>query len=121
MSIIQDLQSQTQASPLIQLFEIGKSTGVFSYVTPGEDSDGSSLQMYDYTDNTELRTYVPYPVVADGFDIKVSGAITRPTCSFSNIGNNFTTLIGTTDIDSLIGKKLIRRLTLKKIFTRRIC
>jgi lambda family phage minor tail protein L len=114
MSIIQDLQSQTQASPLIQLFEIEKSTGVFSYVTPGEDSDGSSLQMYDYTDNTELRTYVPYPVVADGFDIKVSGAITRPTCSFSNIGNNFTTLIGTTDIDSLIGKKLIRRLTLKK-------
>ena len=114
MSIIQDLQSQTQASPLIQLFEIEKSTEVFSYVTPGEDSDGSSLQMYDYTDNTELRTYIPYPVTSDGFDIKVTGAISRPTCSFSNVGNNFTTLIGTTDIDSLIGKKFIRRLTLKK-------
>ena len=114
MSIIQDLQTQVQSSPLIQLFEIEKSTGTFAYVTPGEDSDGSSLQMYDYADNTTLRTYAPYPVVADNFDIKVSGAITRPTCSFSNIGSNFTTLIGTSDIDSLIGKSFIRRLTLKK-------
>lgn len=114
MSIIQDLQTQYEASPLVQLFELEKTTGVYCYITSGEDSDGSSLQLYDYADNTTLRTYAPYPVVADGFDIKVTGAIARPTCSFSNVGNNFTTLIGTTDIDSLIGKKFIRRITLKK-------
>lgn len=114
MSIIQDLQTQYQASPIVELFELEKSTGTYCYITPGEDSDGSSLQLYDYTDNTTLRTYAPFPVVAGGFDIKVTGAIARPTCTFSNIGNNFTTLIGTTDIESLLGKKFIRRLTLKK-------
>lgn len=114
MSIIQDLQTQSQASPLVQLFEVEKGDGTFTYISPGEDSDGSSLQMYDYSSNTTLRTYAPYPVVADGFDIKVTGAITRPTCSFSNVGSNFTTLIGTSDIDSIVGKKFIRRLTLKK-------
>ena len=85
MSIIQDLQTQSQASPLVQLFEVEKGDGTFTYISPGEDSDGSSLQMYDYSSNTTLRTYAPYPVVADGFDIKVTGAITRPTCSFSNV------------------------------------
>lgn len=114
MSIIQDLQTQYQTSPLVQLFELEKTIGNYVYITPGEDSDGSSLQLYDYDDNTTLRTYNPYPVTADGFDIKITGAIARPTCNFSNIGNNFTTLIGTNNIDSLIGKKFIRRLTLKK-------
>jgi lambda family phage minor tail protein L len=113
-TLIQDFQKQSQGSALVELFELQKSDNTFVYITPGEDSDGSSLQMYDYENNTTLRTYAPYPVTADGFDIKVTGAISRPTCSFSNIGNNFTTLIGTTDIDGLLGKKFIRRISLKK-------
>lgn len=113
-SLIQDLQKQSPGSALVELFELEKQDGSFAYITPGEDSDGSSLQFYDYTDNTTLRTYAPYPVTADGFDIKITGAIARPVCSFSNVGSNFTTLIGTSNIDGLLGKKFIRRLTLKK-------
>jgi lambda family phage minor tail protein L len=113
-SLIQDLQKQSSGSSLVELFELEKYDGSFAYITPGEDSDGSSLQLYDYADNSTLRTYAPYPVTADGFDIKITGAIARPVCTFSNVGSNFTTLIGTSDIDSLLGKKFIRRLTLKK-------
>ena len=113
-TLIQDLQAQAQSSPLMELMELQKSDNSFVYVTPGENSGGSSLQLYDHDNNSTLRTYAPYPVAADGFDIKITGAISRPTCNFSNIGNNFTTLIGTSDIDSLLGKKFIRRLTLRK-------
>ena len=79
MSITADLQTQSQVSPLVQLFELEKSTGTFVYISPGEDTDGSALQLYDYSSTSTLRTYSPYPVVADGFDIKVTGAISRPT------------------------------------------
>lgn len=112
--LIEDLQKQAVASPLVELYEIEKPNGSYAYVTPGEDSDGSSLQLYDYTTNTTLRTYAPYPVVAGGFETKVTGPIARPSISFSNVGSNFTTLIGSTDIPLMVGKKIIRRLTLKK-------
>jgi len=112
--LINDLQQQAVVAPFVELYEIEKPDGTFAYVTPGEDSDGSSLQLYDYASNSTLRTYAPYPVTSGSFETKVTGAIARPIVSFSNVGNNFTTLIGTTDITLLVGKKIIRRTTLKK-------
>lgn len=113
-SLINDFQKQAVASGIVELYEIEKADGTFAYITRGEDSDGSSLQLYDYTSTSTLRTYAPYPVESSGFEIKVTGAIPRPVINFSNVGNNFTTLMGTTDTNALLGKKIVRRLTLKK-------
>ena len=114
MTIITDLQKQVPGSELVELYEIEKPNGTFAYLTPGQDSDGSSLQIYDYDSNSTTRTYTPIPISSDGFEIKVTGAIARPVFNVSNVGTTFTTLMGTTDIDLLVGKKFIRRLTLKK-------
>ena len=114
MTILTDLQKQNPGSGLVELYEIEKANGTFVYLTPGQDSDGSSLQIYDYDSNSTTRTYTPHPISSDGFEIKVTGAIARPVFNVSNVGSTFTTLIGTTNIDSLVGKKFIRRLTLKK-------
>ena len=114
MTIITDLQKISPGSELVELYEIEKPNGSFAYLTPGQDSDGSSLQIYDYDNNSTLRTYTPIPVSSDGFETKITGAISRPVFNVSNVGSTFTTLIGTTDIDLIVGKKFIRRLTLKK-------
>ena len=113
-SLISDFQKQAVASGLVELYEIEKPDGTFAYITRGEDSDGSSLQLYDYTSNSTLRTYAPFPVSSTGFETKVTGAIARPVVNFSNVGNNFTTLIGTADTNLILGRKIIRRTTLKK-------
>ena len=46
-SLISDFQKQAVASGLVELYEIEKPDGTFAYITRGEDSDGSSLQLYD--------------------------------------------------------------------------
>lgn len=114
MTLISDFQKQSPGSELVELFEIQKPDGTFVYFTKGEDSDGSSLQMYDYNSPSTLRTYAPCPITMDGFDIKVTGAISRPVFNIAIVDNTFSTAIGTTDYDSLLGKKVIRRLTLKR-------
>lgn len=112
--LIKDFQKQSPGSELVELYEIEKPNGSYAYITKGQDSDGSSLQMYDYSSNSTLRTYSPLPVVSAGFDIKVDGAIARPNFTVSDITGAFSTAIGTTNLDLIVGKKFIRRLTLKK-------
>ncbi len=114
MTLISDFQKQNPGSELVELFEIEKPDGTFAYFTRGEDSDGSSLQMYDYDSNNTLRTYAPIPITMDGFDIKQTGPASRPVFNVSVVDTTFSTAIGTTDFDKLLGKKIIRRLTLKR-------
>ena len=113
-SLINDFQQPAVTSNLVELYEVEKPNGSFAYITHGEDSDGSNLQMYDYDSNSTLRTYSPLSIAAGGFETKVTGAIARPSFTVSNVGTTFSTLVGTSDFDLLIGKKVIRRLTLKK-------
>ena len=114
MTLVSDFQKQSPGSELVELFEIEKADGSFAYFTRGEDSDGSSLQMYDYSSPSTLRTYAPIPITMDGFDIKATGAMARPVFNVAIVDNTFSTAIGTTDYDTLLGKKIIRRLTLKR-------
>jgi lambda family phage minor tail protein L len=114
MTINSDLQKQQPGSELVTLFELEKPNGQFAYLTRGLDDDLSTLQMYDYDSPSTLRTYVALPITSDGFDIKVTGAISRPTLNVTLISTAFATQMGTTDFDSLVGKKVIRRLTLKR-------
>jgi len=112
--LIKDFQKQNPGSELVELYEIEKPNGSYAYITSGEDSDGSSLQMYDYSSNSTLRTYSPSPIISTGFEIKIDGAIARPNFSVGNANGSFSTLMGTSDYDLLVGKNFIRRLTLKK-------
>ena len=114
MTLTSDFQKQSPGSELVELFEIEKPDGTFAYFTRGEDSDGSSLQLYDYSSNSTLRTYAPCPITMDGFDIKVTGAMARPVFNVAILDNTFSTAVGTTDYDTLLGKKVIRRVTLKR-------
>ena len=114
MTLTSDFQKQSPGSELVELFEVEKADGTFAYFTKGEDSDGSSLQLYDYSTNSTLRTYAPCPITMDGFDIKVTGAMARPVFNVAIVDSTFSTAVGTTDYDTLLGKKVIRRLTLKR-------
>ena len=114
MTLTSDLQKQQPGSELVELFEVEKPDGTFAYFTQGQDSDGSSLQMYDYSSNSTLRTYAPCPITMEGFDIKATGAIARPVFNIAIVDNTFSTAVGTTDYDKLLGKKIIRRVTLKR-------
>ena len=89
MTINSDLQKQQPGSELVTLFELEKPNGQFAYLTRGLDDDLSTLQMYDYDSPSTLRTYVALPITSDGFDIKVTGAISRPTLNVTLISTAF--------------------------------
>jgi len=112
--IIKDLQKLDPGSELVQLFEIEYTKNAYIYVMSGVDSDLTSVQMRDFTNNSTIRTYTAIPMKADGFETKNDGAQPKPTVSIANATTAFSGGIGTTEYDSLVGLKVIRRLTLKK-------
>lgn len=112
--ITKDVQKLDPASSLIQLFEIEYTEGNFVYVHPGLKENLGSVQFRDYDTNATIRTYSAIPMQVEGFEAKTSGAIARPTIAIANATNAFSGAIGTIDYDSLLGLKIIRRLTLEK-------
>lgn len=112
--LIKDLQKLDPGSELIQLFEIEYAKNAYAYAMSGVDSDLTSVQMRDFANPSTIRTYTAIPMKADGFETKNDGAQPKPTISIANATTAFTNAITTTDYDSLVGLKVIRRLTLKK-------
>lgn len=55
------------------------------------------------------ETFVPFPVVAKGFEQRTQGALPRPTISFANVNGYFSSLA--IELDDIIGAKLTRRRT----------
>ena len=112
--LIKDLQKLDPGSELVQLFEIEYAKNTYVYVMSGLDSDLQSVQFRDYTNNGTIRTYTAIPLAAEGFESANDGKQPRPTLSIANATTAFSGAIGTKDFDSLVGLKIIRRLTLKK-------
>jgi len=112
--LVKDLQKLDPGSELVQLFEIEYAKNNYVYVMSGLDSDLTAVQMRDYTNNATIRTYTAIPIKAEGFETKNDGAQPKPTLSIANATTAFSGAIGTTDYESLVGLKIIRRLTLKK-------
>ena len=112
--LVKDFQQLDPGSELVQLFEIEYSLGNFIYVHPGLDDDLSTLQFRDYDTNATVRTYTAIPMMIDGFESKADGAISRPTITIGVAETTFSGAIGTIDYDTLVGLKIVRRLTLKK-------
>ena len=112
--IVKDLQKLDPGSELVQLFEIEYAKNNYVYLMSGVDSDLTSVQMRDFTTPTTIRTYTAIPLKAEGFETKNDGAQPKPTLAIANATTVFSGAIGTTDYESLVGLKIIRRLTLKK-------
>ena len=113
---IKDIQKLDPGSELITLFEIeiAKDSFVYFSESVNEDASFTSLQFRDYDTPSTVRTYTRIPVNAEGFDLKASGAIARPTITLANISSTFSDAVGTFDYNVLLGLRVIRRMTLKK-------
>ena len=112
--IAKDLQKLDPGSELVCLYELEYVKGSFIYFMSGLDTDLSEVQMRDYSDNSQINTYVAIPAQMQGLEYKNDGAIARPTITIANVINTFSNAIGTIEYDSFLGLKFIKRTTLKK-------
>lgn len=111
---IKEVQGLEQESSLVILYEIELSTSSKAFFAPALDSDLAAIQLYDYDTNNQLNSYTAIPLQVEGFEVSTVGTASRPVITFSNVTTDFETAVGTTDFQSLIGKKLHRRRTLAK-------
>jgi len=111
---IREVQSLEQDSGLVVLYEIELSSSSSAYFAPIKDDDLADIQMYDFSNHNQLNTYKAIPFQGEGFEVSSTGVTPRPVVTFSNITTDFETEVGTSDFQSLIGKKIIRRRTLAK-------
>lgn len=112
--IAKDLQKLDPGSELVCLYELEYVKGSFIYFMSGLDTDLSEVQMRDYSNNSQINTYVAIPAQMQGLEYKNDGAIARPTITIANVINTFSNAIGTIQYDSFLGLKFIKRTTLKK-------
>ena len=80
----------------------------------GLDDDLTTVQMRDYSNNSQINTYTAIPAQIKGIEYKNDGAIARPTITIANATTAFSAAVGTIDYQTLLGLKFIRRTTLKK-------
>lgn len=107
--IIEAVQKQDPGSELVILYDLEYESGSFAYFT--SNYDASTLEFRDSTGTA--REYASLPIETDGFDISSDGAYSRPTLTVANISSVFSNAIGI-DFDELIGRRITRRVTLKK-------
>ena len=112
---VKEVQSLEQSSGLVNLYEIEiDSSGNKAFFAPQLDSDLSAVQMYDFDNNSTLRTYTAIPITVEQFKVKSTGPSARPVVTFSNVTTDFLSAIGNQDYQNLVGKKFFRRRTLAK-------
>tara|TARA_Y100000590_G_scaffold117315_1_gene134082 strand:+ start:6522 stop:8288 length:1767 start_codon:yes stop_codon:yes gene_type:complete len=127
-ALVTDLQGQAQSSGLIEVFEVYLADSNIGGA--GEDKlyfhDGrngtSEITWYSLINDNDFgssnsakysqRTYTALPIESDGWEIRGTGSLPRPTVRFGNINAYWNTYL--TDFDDLVGAKVIRRRTLEK-------
>ncbi len=111
---IKQLQGLEQISPFVTLFELEyDDAGTKKYFVRGGEEDLSTVQFRDYDSPGTVRTYEILPITIEGLEHSSTGPSARPVLRVANVLNTFETAVGI-NLDNLIGKKLIRRRTLKK-------
>lgn len=79
--------------------------GACLYLTPSVNEFGTGIIWKDMSDTTV--TYLPFPIVADGFDKTGKGPQPRPTLSVSNVSHEVSALVR--QYGDLCGCKVVRR------------
>lgn len=112
-AIIEDVQNQAIDSELIVLFDLEYASGSFAYFFPaGLDEDLTEISFRDEAGNP--NSYAALPLELEDFDVSSDGAYSRPTMSIANLESVFSTEIGNASFESLIGRRITKRTTLKK-------
>ena len=118
---IKQVQGLEQSSPIVILFEIdvlgdNNEANFLRFVKSADDEASSfaNITMKQRSSPHTNRTYTALPISAQGFEHKSLGVSSRPTLSIANVTTAFTTALGSTTLDDLLGKKVYRRRTLKK-------
>jgi len=118
---LKNIQGLEQSSPIVTLFEIDilgdNNESNFLRIVRGADDEAANfgtITMKQRTSPHTNRTYTAIPVKAEGFESKGMGVSSRPILTIANATTAFTTALGSTSLDDLIGKKVYRRRTLKK-------
>ena len=128
-NIVTDLQGQSQSSGFITVYEIeipdsniggagtdrlyyhdgANGTADITWYTPKDNvANFGSTNSSDYMS----ATYTAFPVESDGWEVRGTGSLPRPTIRFANINQYWNAYL--TDYDDLVGAKVIRRRTLEK-------
>ncbi len=104
--IIEKTQKQELGSAIVSLFEIAISDVDTIYFYNGLDSDMLSVEF-------DGNTYTPIPILLDGIDIESAGTYARPLLTIGNITSVLSgSLLDGQSYEDLIGKRMVRRLTL---------
>ena len=109
--IVKDLQQQDPGSEFIELFELQLDATTL-YFHSGVEENLSTIKFRD--DGGTVRSYVALPMQAKGFKSDPKGTSARPSISFANINNVLKNATG--DFDAILGSRITRRTTLKKVF-----
>lgn len=128
-NIVTDLQGQSQSSGFITVYEIeipdsniggagtdrlyyhdgANGTADITWYTPKDNvANFGSTNSGDYMS----ATYTAFPVESEGWEVRGTGSLPRPTIRFANINQYWNAYL--TDYDDLVGAKVIRRRTLEK-------
>ena len=123
-----DLQGQSISSGLITVFEVEVPNSDIG--GPGIDKlyfhDGSNgtadITWYSLLDDTNFgsttsghygqQTYSAFPVESEGWEVRGSGSLPRPSVRFANINQYWSAHLS--NYDDLVGAKVTRRRTLQK-------
>ena len=113
--LLKAVQTQEPGSDLVELIELEFSDSTTLYFHSGIGTDGvTELQFRDKTTPYTARTYTAIPIELKGVDKLSEGAASRPTLTVANVLATFRTAIGNVSNKDLIGKRVVRRQTLKK-------
>ena len=127
-ALVADLQSQSQRSGLITVFEvllpesdIG-GAGVDKLYFHDGANGAADITWYSLNDEDNFgsttsghygqQTYQAFPVESEGWEIRGTGSLPRPSVRFANINQYWSANLS--NFDDLVGAKVIRRRTLEK-------
>lgn len=109
MTVASEIQ-KLQQNALVELFELDLEviTGVVTdhyYFHAGTNELRSAVVW-------KTKTYQPFPIKAEGFDVSIKGPLPRPTLEVSNVTGLISALAR--QYDDMIGARVIRRRTYVK-------
>ena len=127
-ALVTDVQGQQQTSGFITVFEvllpesdIGGAGIDKLYFHDGANGT-NDIQWYSLLDEDNFgstnsahygqQTYSAFPVESDGWEVRGSGSLPRPTVKFANINQYWSAHLS--NFDDLVGARVIRRRTLAK-------
>ena len=110
--IIRDTQKQAIDSELVVLYDLEYATGSFARFCASLEEDLTTVKFRD-TSGAE-QEYTAIPLDAEGFDNSADGSYSRPQITEGNVVS-ITSFLATGMVEEdLIGRRLTRRVTLKK-------